>query len=130
MDESISTMMEKSATTVDMDDKVEKVEAVLRTHNVSAVPVIDGATGMTIGIISTRDLLRFHADKKDPLTLRAWEICSYKPIEVSPGASVSEVAKLMVTHGIHHVVVTENRQIRGIVSSLDFVKRFIREGHV
>lgn len=130
MDESISTMMEKSATTVDMDDKVEKVEAVLRTHNVSAVPVMDGATGITIGIISTRDLLRFHADKKDPATLRAWEICSYKPIEVSPSASVSEVAKLMVTRGIHHVVVTENQQIQGIVSSLDFVKRFIREGQV
>ena len=128
MDESISAMMEKSATTVDMDDKVEKVEAVLRTHNVSAVPVIDGTTGMTIGIISTRDLLRFHADKKDPATLRAWEICSYKPIEVSPSASVSEVARLMVAHGIHHVVVTENCQIKGIESSLDLVKRFIPEG--
>lgn len=127
MDEPISAMMQKAATTVDMDDRVEHVEAVLRSHNVSAVPVVDGVTGMVMGIISARDLLRFHADKKDPAALRAWEICSYKPIEVGPDASVSEVARLMVTHGIHHVVVTENRQIVGIVSSHDFVRRFIRE---
>lgn len=127
MNEPISTMMEKPATTVEMDDRIENVEAVLRSHNVSAVPVVDGATGMIMGIISARDLLRFHADKKDPAALRAWEICSYKPIEVGPDASVSHVARLMVTHGIHHVVVTENKQIVGIVSSHDFVKRFIRE---
>lgn len=127
MNEPISAMMEKPATTVDMDDTVANVEAVLRSHNVSAVPVIDGSTGMIMGIISARDMLRFHAEKKDPGGLHAWEICSYKPIEVGPDASVSDVARLMVAHGIHHVVVTENKQIVGIVSSHDFVKRFIGE---
>jgi CBS domain-containing protein len=128
MDEPISTMMEKPARTVDMDDSVEKVEAVLRTYNVSAVPVIDGATGAVTGIITARDLLRFHADKKDPGALHAWEICTYKPIEVAPDTSVSDVAALMVAHGIHHIVVTENKQVVGMVSSHDFVKRFMLAG--
>lgn len=126
MDESISTMMEVPARTVSMDDTVDKVEAVLRAHDVSAVPVVDGETGSLVGIISVRDLVRFHAEKRDPATLHAWEICSYKPIEVSPDTSIKEVARLMVTSGTHHVVVTERQQIKGMVSSLDFVKRFIR----
>ena len=44
-----------------------------------------------------------------------------------PDVPVSEVARLMVTRGVHHVVITEDNEIRGIVSALDFVKQFIRE---
>ncbi|SDY55963.1 CBS domain-containing protein [Collimonas sp. OK242] len=127
MNEPISIMMQKLISTVDMDDSVEEVEAKLRINNVSAVPVIEGKTGAVIGIISARDLLRFHAEKRDPAALLAWEICSYRPIEVSSDTPVSEVAKLMVTHGMHHIVVTDNKLVKGIVSSFDFVKRFIHD---
>ena len=78
---------------------------------------------------SARATWRIFTTKKEmPPRLRAWEICSYKPVEVGPGASVSDVARLMVARGIHHVVVTENKAIIGIVSALDFVKQFIEEG--
>ncbi|MBI3286101.1 MAG: CBS domain-containing protein [Burkholderiales bacterium] len=127
MDELISAILDKPTRTVGMDDSVETVEAVLRMHQVSAVPVVNGETGAVVGIISARDLVRFHAAKKDAATLRAWEICSYKPLEVGPDARLSDVARLMVTHGIHHVVVTDQQQVKGIVSSLDFVKRYIRD---
>jgi CBS domain-containing protein len=127
MNAPITEMMEKPVRTVSMDDKIEKVEAVLRSHKVSAVPVVDESTGLIIGIITASDLVRFHADKRDPVALHAWEICSYKPLEVGADASICDVAMLMVTYGIHHIVVTENKQIKGIVSSLDFVKRFIRQ---
>jgi CBS domain-containing protein len=90
------------------------------------VPVIDGATGLVMGLISARDLLRFHADKRNGSALHAWEICRYQPVEVDPGVSVADVARLMVAHGIHHVVVTEDGRVKGIVSSLDFVKRYLR----
>jgi CBS domain-containing protein len=124
--EPISIMLEQPLISVDIDDTVDQVEAVLGAHSVSAVPVVDGATGRVVGIISARDLLRFHADKKDGGALHAWEICRYKPVEVDPGAAVTDVARLMVARAIHHVVVTENGQVKGIVSSLDFVKRYLR----
>jgi CBS domain-containing protein len=124
--EPIAVMLEPPLISVDIDDTVDQVEAVLGAHPVSAVPVVDGATGRVVGIISARDLMRFHADKKDGGALHAWEICRYKPVEVDPGASVADVARLMVARAIHHVVVTENGQVKGIVSSLDFVKRYLR----
>lgn len=127
MDEPISAMLDKPAATVSMDDSVEQVEAALRSHRVSAVPVVNRETGAVVGIISARDLLRLHEEKRDAAALLAWEICSYKPLEVSPHARLSEVARLMVTHGVHHVVVTENQQVKGIVSSLDFVRRYMHE---
>ncbi|MDB5843173.1 MAG: putative signal-transduction protein with domain, partial [Polaromonas sp.] len=48
-----------------------------------------------------------------------------KPISVPPDASVAEVARLMVEAGIHHVVVRDGSAIRGVVSSMDFVRTFM-----
>lgn len=127
MDKPISSMMVEQAVAVDMDATIEEVEATLGAGGLSALPVTERAHGSVVGLISARDLVRFHSEKKDPAAIRAWEVCSYKPIEVGPDVPVSEVARLMVTQGVHHVVVTEGKQIRGIVSALDFVKQFMRE---
>ena len=124
--EPISAMLDQPLISVDIDDTVDQVEAALDAHHVSAVPVIDGAGGLVMGLISARDLIRFHADKKDGGALHAGEICRYKPAEVDCGVSVADVARLMVARAIHHVVVTDHGQVRGIVSSLDFVKRYLR----
>ena len=88
------------------------------------MPVVE-SNGVVLGVISASDLLRFHADKKDPSKVCAWQLCTYKPITVLPEATVSEVARLMVEKSIHHVVVTEGAGIQGTVSSLDFVRTFI-----
>lgn len=127
MDKPISSMMVEQTTSVDMDATIEEVEATLRAGGVSALPVTERTQGSVIGLISARDLVRFHSEKKNPAAIHAWEVCTYKPVEVAPDVPVSEVARLMVTQGVHHVVITEDKEIRGIVSALDFVRQFMRE---
>lgn len=127
MDKPISSMMVEQTTSVDMDATIDEVEATLRASGVSALPVTERTHGTVVGLISARDLVRFHSEKKDPAAIHAWEVCTYKPVEVAPDVPVSEVARLMVTQGVHHVVVTEDKEIRGIVSALDFVRQFMRE---
>jgi CBS domain-containing protein len=124
MDKPISTMMRKSVWTVDSEDTIERVEELLHAHRLSSVPVVD-SKGVIFGIISASDLAHFHAARKNPKAVRAWEICTYKPIEVGPNATIGEVAKLMVKNKIHHVVVSENRLVVGFVSSLDFVEQYV-----
>lgn len=127
MSKPISSMMAEQTTAVDMDATMEQVEEALRAGSLSAVPVIDRANRAVVGLISARDLVRFHRDKKNAAAVRAWEICTYKPLEVGPDTAVGDVARLMVERGVHHVVVAENNEIRGIVSALDFVRQFIAE---
>jgi CBS domain-containing protein len=127
MDRPISYMMSKSAWTVDSEDTVERVEELLNSHRLSSVPVVD-SKDVIFGIISASDLAHFHAARKNPRAVRAWEICTYKPIEVAPTATVGEVARLMVENKIHHVVVCENRTVVGFVSSLDFVEQYVLKG--
>lgn len=127
MDQPISSIMQRIVNPAGMDDTVEEVERILNTHDFSCVPVV-GDNGGVLGILTSRDLLHFHATGKDPKTVYAWEICNYKPIEVSPDTPISEVAALMVNNKIHHIVVATNGSMKGIVSSLDFVRLFLSQG--
>jgi CBS domain-containing protein len=127
MDKPISYMMTKTVQTANTEDTVERIEELLNSHGLSSVPVVD-SKGVLFGIISASDLLRFHSTGKSPKASHAWEICTYKPIEVSPTTPVGEVAKLMVKNKIHHVVVSENKSIQGFVSSLDFVEQYVLKG--
>jgi CBS domain-containing protein len=122
--ESISKLMQVRTRTIAADDKVETIEAFLTGQGLSWAPVL-GDAGELLGVISGADLLRFHHEKRDAANTAAWQLCTFRPITVSPDASVGEVARLMVDHHIHHVVVTDGHRIRGVVSSLDFVKTFV-----
>ena len=127
MDEPISHVMAKTLWTAAMEDTAEKVEELLSRRSLSAVPVVD-ENGGVFGIISAADILHLHAAKRNPKAVRAWELCTYKPIVVPPNTSITEVAKLMVEHKIHHVLVTENGKLLVIVSALGFVEQFVLKG--
>ena len=120
----ISKLMQVHTKSIAADDLVETIETSLRQQGLSWAPVI-GDTGELIGVISLADLVRFHHDKRDAARTAAWQLCTFRPITVSPDTAASDVASLMVTHHIHHVVVTENGTIRGVVSALDFVRTFV-----
>lgn len=126
MTQPISSIMQTVVTSVGMDASVAEVETLLKSHCISSVPVCE-YDGTIIGLITTIDLMKFEATGRDPGSAKAWEICSYRPVEVKPDTPIIEVADLMLTHKIHHVVVMENASIKGIVSSLDFVKLFAEQ---
>ena len=127
MKEPISSLMTPMAWSVDMDDTVTQVETLLSTKGLSWAPVLE-AGRVIVGVISASDLLQFHAQGGDAAKVRAWQMCTYKPITVDETTSLIEVAQLMLARQIHHVVVMRNDGIAGVVSSLDFVRAFIDKG--
>jgi predicted transcriptional regulator len=125
MTTSISSMMQRQVWTAGIDDNIDAVEVLLAEKDLSWVPVV--GEGGVVGVISTSDLLQFHAQQRDAQNVRAWQLCSYKPAIVDADASVLDVARLMVQRNVHHVVVTQRGEIQGVVSSLDFVRRFVAD---
>ena len=123
----ILSIMCGSLITVDMQDTVLRVEDVLNQHNLSSVPVIDPERRDCFGIISLKDIAQFRAAKRNPSAVLAWEMCTYKPLAASPQASIEDVARLMVEHRIHHVVVVEDGVLKGLVSSLDVIAASLRQ---
>ena len=124
MSQAISSLMQREVCSVGPDDTMQAVEAQMVARGLSWVPVVD-ANGVVLGVISSVDLLRLHADGEEAAKVCAWQICTYKPIAVRPDTPVSEVARLMVETNVHHVVVTEGTDIKGVVSSFDFVRTFM-----
>jgi CBS domain-containing protein len=124
MDKPISEMMTKSVWTALDNDTVEKVGELMARHHLSSVPVVDGK-GAIFGIISNADLLRFRDARGNPKAARAWELCSFRPVEAGPATPARQVARMMAQHKVHHVVITEDHKVIGFVSALDFVEQFL-----
>ncbi len=124
MNTPISSLMTLPVWSVDMDDTVEAIEALMSRQALSWVPVTE-PDGIAIGVVSQSDLMQFHLRKKDAATVPAWQICTYKPIAVNADTSVADVARRMLERRIHHVVVTRDGTMVGAVSALDFVRAFV-----
>lgn len=124
LDEPISKIMTRSVHTAGLEDTVENVEERLGSCHVSSMPIVD-AKGEIFGIITISDLLRFHESGKNPNAVQAWELCTYRPVCVSPAATIREVAELMVKNRIRHIIVSENRAVVGFVSAFDFIEKYV-----
>jgi CBS domain-containing protein len=127
MSQLISSLMQRTISSVDMDDTVAQVEALLATNHLTWVPVLGASRGQVVGAISAWDIVNFHAQKRNADTTLAWQMCSHKPIVVDSETPLALVASLMLEGGIHHVVVTDRNGLAGVVSSLDFVRTFLPE---
>ena len=128
MTETIAALMHRGVQTVSMDDSIAAVESFLGEQGRTWAPVTDDR-GAVIGAISASDLLLFHAQQRDAGTVRAWQLCSYKPVVVGPQASLAEVAQQMTLRQIHHVVVADGAHVLGVVSALDFVALYARNAN-
>jgi len=127
MKRTVSSMMCRDVCFVGMDDTLAAVEKRLADRHLSWVPVLEDS-GAILGVISAADLLRLHAGGGDAEGVRAWQMCTYKPISVGPDADLADVAQSMVDRGIHHVVVTDAGAVVGVLSALDFVREFAAAG--
>lgn len=123
----VSALMTTPVTTVRADDTAAAVIDALQQRHLSFVPVTEGPHGHLLGIISASDILHFQAAGRDLKLVQAWQICAYKPLSVEADTAALEVAQLMVEHQLHHVVVMKDREVIGIVSSLDFVRQYIEQ---
>lgn len=126
MGKTVAEVMTASVLTVDTQDSLDQVEQTMGAHHLTSVPVVD-AKGAIFGVISACDLVRFHNLHKNFKALRAWEMCTYKPMVADPEVTAAEVARLMVKKRIHHVVVVKEGAIQGVVSSLDLIERCLLE---
>lgn len=86
--------------------------------NVSMLPVVS-KDGSLIGVVTSHDVL--HQQVYGDMGKTAQDICSKNLITLEPHSLVREASHLMLEKRIHHLVVTDGREIQGILSSLDLL---------
>lgn len=107
--------------TVDPTVTVAELISQLATHNVGALPVVDG--GELVGIVSERDVVRrLDAAGPELLEARVGDIMITGVTTCAPGDSVADIAAVMTNRRFRHLPVVVEGQLAGIVSIGDLVK--------
>ena len=112
----IDDLMVKQVLTGTRHQTVGHVKELMAEHKIHALPIV-GSEGEVLGIVTSTDLLEDHADGapiSSVMTERVYTVPQYN------GAHIA--ARIMRKHHIHHVVVTHEKKIVGVISSFDLLK--------
>ncbi|HKJ25231.1 MAG TPA: CBS domain-containing protein [Myxococcota bacterium] len=116
MNAKIHELMTKSVVTTQPHVSVAHARAMLERNKIQALPVVD-TDGKPVGIVSVADLIGDHADGSPIKT-----IMTEKVYTVPQYDEVSVAARIMRNQRIHHVVVTHEQKVVGMISSFDLLK--------
>ena len=149
----VSDVMNPDVMTVADDMTTDDLVRFLNEREISGAPVVDGQ-GHLVGVVSMTDVGRnlaepsdfsappseFYRDTADEATLEdlgqrfveehtvtVRQVMTPVVHQVPSTASVVEAARIMIEHHIHRLVVTQNRQPVGVVTSMDLLKVIANE---
>jgi len=116
MNVKIQDLMVRGVETAAPGQTVTVVRGIMTSKGISSLPIVN-EEGEPIGIVTTTDML------DDPAGDQPVENIMSKIVYVVPQYDdVSTAARVMRSHGIHHVVVTHEKKVVGILSSFDLLK--------
>lgn len=93
----------------------------MERNRIHAVPII-GTNNDPVGIVTTADLARRVKDESPVSRIMTTDV-----VIVPAYNDASVAARIMRKRKIHHVVVTHEKEVVGIISSFDLLK--LVEGH-
>lgn len=116
MNVKVQDLMAKRVITAEPHHTVHHVRGLMRRNRILAVPVV-GPNKEPVGIITSSDLvddLKAGSPISNLMTTDVFKVPAYNDVQVA--------ARIMRKHRIHHVVVTHEQELVGIISSFDFLK--------
>lgn len=116
MDVAVAEVMVPRVFVVMPDDKVAYVREVMMGKKIHAVPVFNDED-RPIGIITATDLIDApHGD------MEVADLMSQEVVTVPQEHTVSDAARLMRSKRLHHLLVTSEDEVVGIISSFDLLR--------
>lgn len=112
----VQDLMRRNVVSARPHDTVGHVRGMLEKNHIHALPVLD-ADGGIAGIVSSTDVLtheRPGSPIKQLMTEGVYTIPQYTDVQIA--------ARMMRNHHIHHLVVTHEEKLVGILSSFDLLK--------
>ena len=112
----IADLMSKQVITAEPHHTIEHVRTLMTKNRILAVPIV-GPDGEALGIVTSSDLMNEHNERSPISKVMAegvYKVPAYNNVDIA--------ARIMRKHKIHHVVVTHEQQIVGIISSFDLLQ--------
>ena len=121
MNVKVQDLMTNNIITAQVHQTVGQIKDKMTKRNLSSVPVVS-ADKVPIGVVSASDLL---AAEKEGTPIS--NIMTEKVYTIPEYEDVSVAARMMRNHKIHHLIVTQEQKLVGVLSSFDLLK--LVEGH-
>ncbi|HJK95416.1 MAG TPA: CBS domain-containing protein [Polyangiaceae bacterium LLY-WYZ-15_(1-7)] len=118
----IDDLMAKQVITAQPHHSVAHVRQLMENNHIHCVPVV-GPEDEPVGIVTTADLAQ--PGLKDGAAISQHMTTEVKQVPQYNDASIA--ARIMRKNKIHHVVVTHEKKVVGLISSFDLLK--LVEGH-
>ena len=130
----IREIMLSTPVTATSGARLPELVQLLRRHGFRHVPIVDGEH--LVGIVSDRDIkqamtsgaLSTEGSRRERVLehLTASDIMARRLVTVGPTAGVEEAARLMATHRVSALPVTDGDRLLGIVTETDILRLFVR----
>lgn len=117
-------VMSRNVVAIRADATVEEAIRSLLEHHVSGAPVVDGQ-GHLVGIISEFQLLEA-VYTPEVKWERVQDLMTKDVVTADEGASVSDVANLLLLHRIRRVPVVRDQNVVGIIARRDLLRYVIQ----
>ena len=117
----VKDLMSKSVVTAQPHNSVATIKAKMTKHKLNSIPVVSTAHE-PVGVVSAADIV---AVEKAGLPIS--KIMTENVYTVPDYDDVAVAARIMRNHRIHHLIVTSEKQLIGVISSFDLLK--LVEGH-
>jgi IMP dehydrogenase len=101
--------------TVRPSQSLREALAVMRDHDVSGVPVVEGT--VPVGILTARDI-RFEKNLDQPVSA----LMTTELVTVDPGVSTDRSRELLHAHRIEKLLVVENGKLVGLITIKDLLQ--------
>ena len=122
----VKDLIRTPVTTCSTNTNVGQARDLMTIKKFSALPVVElEGEGVTLkGIVSFHDLVGIY---DDGINIQQAMTATVKTIDSN--ASIREAADLMLDQRIHHLVVVDDGQIKGIISSFDFLRLVVNSAY-
>lgn len=101
--------------TIRPDQRLEEALEIMRTHEISGLPVVEGER--VVGILTSRDI-RFENNLAQPVE----RLMTRKLVTVPPGVSQERARELLHRHRIEKLLVVDEDQLVGLITIKDLLQ--------
>ena len=115
MNTKVADIMVESVITTHQHQTIGHIKQIMKKNKISSLPIVS-ADGVVEGIITFRDL---SSDISDETQVRL--IMSKEVLTIPKYSGVHIAARVMRNHHIHHLIVTHEKKIVGVLSSFDLL---------
>lgn len=142
----VADIMTTPAVTVEPETAVEEIAGLMNRHGFSGLPVVDSEDRL-LGLVTELDLVVRYTRLRSPpsvtlleatiylesprhfreriqhtVGMTAREVMTAEPVTISPGATLEQLAELIVERKANLVPVVEGERLVGIVAAADLVR--------